>query len=54
MRLIDKIRFILNIFFLVATAATFFLWMTDSSLFFHAGIIALSTKFFEFILRFIN
>lgn len=54
MRTIDKIRYILNALFLVITAATFILWLTDSSLFLYAGATALTLKVFEFILRFVN
>ena len=54
MNTIYKIRYILNILFLIATVATFIMWLADSNLFFYAGITAMSFKFFEFILRFIN
>jgi hypothetical protein len=54
MRTIDKIRFILNILFLIATVVTIILWLTDSGMFFYAGVTALSLKAFEFILRFVN
>ena len=54
MRLIDKIRFILNALFLIATVVTIIMWVADSRSFFYIGIAALTFKVFEFILRFIN
>ncbi|MBR4988864.1 MAG: hypothetical protein IKY85_03005 [Bacteroidaceae bacterium] len=54
MRTIDRIRFILNVLFLIATVATFIMWLTDSGMFFYTGITALTLKGFEFILRFVN
>lgn len=54
MRTKEKIRLILNILFLLATAITLIMWMTDSSMFFYAGVTALSLKFFEYVIRFIN
>lgn len=54
MRLIDKIRYILNALFLIATVVTFIMWIADSGNFFYAGITALALKVFEFILRFVN
>lgn len=54
MRTIDKIRFILNALFLIATVVTIILWVADSRSFFYVGIAALTFKVFEFILRFIN
>jgi hypothetical protein len=54
MRTIDRIRFILNVLFLIATAATFIMWLTDSDMFFYTGVTALTLKGFEFILRFVN
>lgn len=54
MRTIDKIRYILNALFLIATVATIIMWVADSGLFFYAGITALTLKVFEFILRFVN
>lgn len=54
MRTIDKIRYILNILFLVTTVVTIIMWLADSSLFFYAGATALTLKVFEFILRFVN
>lgn len=54
MRTIDKIRFILNILFLIGAVVTIIMWLTDNGSFFYAGVIALTFKVFEFILRFIN
>ncbi len=54
MRTIDKIRYILNVLFLVSTVATFIMWVTDCNMFFYAGITALTLKVLEFILRFVN
>ena len=54
MRRIDKIRFILNALFLIATVVTIIMWVADSRSFFYIGIAALTFKVFEFILRFIN
>jgi hypothetical protein len=56
MRTIDKIRFALNILFLISTVATFILFLVDGdgNMYFHTGITALSLKVFEFILRFVN
>ena len=54
MRLIDKIRFILNILFLLGTVATIIMWLADSGSFFYIGFAALTFKIFEFILRFVN
>lgn len=54
MRTIDKIRYILNALFLIATVATVIMWVADSKSFFYIGVTALVCKVFEFILRFIN
>lgn len=54
MRIIDKIRFILNTLFLTATAATVIMYVADSKSFFYLGVAALTFKVFEFILRFVN
>lgn len=54
MRTIDKIRYILNALFLIATVATIIMWIADSKSFFYIGVAALSFKVFEFILRFVN
>lgn len=54
MKTIDKVRFILNILFLVATVATIIMWLTDSKSFLYIGAAALTLKVFEYILRFIN
>lgn len=54
MRTIDKIRYILNILFLVATVVTLVLWIADSNIFFYTGFTALTLKVFEFLLRFVN
>lgn len=54
MRPIDKIRYILNILFLVSTVVTIVMWLADSGMFFYAGATALTLKVFEFILRFVN
>ena len=54
MRTKEKIRLVLNILFLLASAITLIMWMTDSSMFFYAGVTALSLKFFEYVIRFIN
>jgi hypothetical protein len=56
MRTIDKVRFILNILFLIFTVITFIQFVTadDANLYFRTGVTALSLKVFEFILRFVN
>lgn len=54
MRTIDKIRYILNILFLIATIVTLVLWIADSNIFFYTGFTALTLKVFEFLLRFVN
>jgi Ca2+/Na+ antiporter len=56
MRTIDKIRFALNILFLIFTVITFILFLVDGDgdRYFYTGMAALSLKVFEFILRFVN
>lgn len=54
MRTIDRVRFILNILFLIATVVTIIMWVVDNDGFFYIGIAALTFKVFEFILRFVN
>lgn len=56
MRTVDKIRYILNILFLICTLVTFVLWMLDGSgnAFKVAGLSAMTFKIMEFILRFVN
>ena len=54
MRTIDKIRYILNALFLIATVVTVIMWAVDCKAFFYAGATALTLKIFEFILRFVN
>lgn len=55
MKKIDKIRYILNILFLVGTVVTIILYFcTDGGKpFFYAGFITIATKVFEYILRFV-
>ncbi|MBQ4063785.1 MAG: hypothetical protein IJC92_05885 [Bacteroidaceae bacterium] len=54
MNTIYKIRYILNVLFLVGAAATIILYfaMSGSSLFLYVGTIAMTCKMIEFILRF--
>ena len=56
MNTIDKIRYILNVLFLIGAAATFILFMFDKDgiEFKIAGMSALTMKIMEFILRFVN
>lgn len=56
MRTVDKIRYILNVLFLIGAAVTFILFMIDSngSAFVIAGMTAMALKIMEFILRFVN
>lgn len=56
MRTIDKVRYILNIAFLIGTVVTFILYFTcgKSPEFIYTGFTTLSLKVFEFILRFVN
>ena len=51
---INKIRFILNILFLIGALATLILYftMSGSVLFMYVGVAAMSCKMIEFILRF--
>ncbi|MBR3884081.1 MAG: hypothetical protein IKJ31_04915 [Bacteroidaceae bacterium] len=55
MKTIYKIRYILNILFLVCTVLTLIFYFTvdNNALFFYTGVVALSFKMVEFILRFI-
>lgn len=50
----DKIRFILNTLFLIGTVVTIILYFAVDSRepFFYAGVISLTLKMAEFILRF--
>jgi Ca2+/Na+ antiporter len=56
MRTVDKIRYILNILFLIGAVVTFVLFMIngDGNAFKFAGMVALTFKIMEFILRFVN
>ena len=56
MRTVDKIRYILNVLFLIGAAVTFILFMIDGngSSFVIAGMTAMALKIMEFILRFVN
>ena len=56
MRAVDKIRYILNVLFLIGAAVTFVLFMFngDGNAFKFAGVVALTFKIMEFILRFVN
>lgn len=56
MRAIDKIRYILNVLFLIGAAVTFVLFLVngDGNAFKYAGMVALTFKILEFILRFVN
>ena len=56
MRTVDRIRYILNVLFLIGAAVTFVLFMIDSSgnAFVFAGMTAVALKIMEFILRFVN
>lgn len=56
MRAVDKIRYILNVLFLIGAAVTFVLFMIngDGNAFKFAGVVALTFKIMEFILRFVN
>lgn len=51
---INKIRFILNILFLIGAVATFILYFATggSTLFMYVGLGAMTCKMIEFILRF--
>ena len=56
MRIVHKIRYILNVLFLIGAAVTFVLFMIDGtgSAFVVAGMTAMALKIMEFILRFVN
>ena len=56
MRTVDKIRYILNVLFLIGAAVTFVLFMIngDGNAFKFTGVVALTFKIMEFILRFVN
>ena len=56
MRTVDKIRYILNVLFLIGAAVTFVLFLLngDGNAFKIAGVAALAFKIMEFILRFVN
>jgi hypothetical protein len=56
MRTINKIRYILNLLFLIGTAVTFILFIgnSDGYGFKIAGGTAMTFKIMEFILRFVN
>ena len=56
MRTVDKIRYILNVLFLIGAAVTFVLFMLngEGNGFVIAGMTAMAFKIMEFILRFVN
>lgn len=56
MRAVDKVRYILNVLFLIGAAVTFILFVSnsDGSGFKYAGMTAMAFKIMEFILRFVN
>ena len=56
MRTVDKIRYILNILFLIGAAVTFilFIFNGDGNGFKYVGMTAMAFKIMEFILRFVN
>ena len=56
MRTVDRIRYILNVLFLIGAAVTFILFILDGddNSFKFAGMTALTFKIIEFILRFVN
>lgn len=56
MRTVNKIRYILNLLFLIGTAVTFVLFIgnSDGYGFKIAGGTAMTFKIMEFILRFVN
>ena len=56
MRTVNKIRYILNLLFLIGTAVTFILFIVNSDGygFKIAGGTAMTFKIMEFILRFVN
>ena len=55
MKITDKIRFFLNILFLIGVVATLLLYFIPDSreAFFYAGFTTLSIKVVDFILRFV-
>ena len=56
MRAVDKVRYILNVLFLIGAAVTFILFVSngDGNGFKYAGMTAMTFKIMEFILRFVN
>ena len=56
MRTVDKVRYILNVLFIIGAALTFILFMLDNNGtgFKIAGLSAITLKMMEFILRFVN
>jgi hypothetical protein len=56
MRTVDKIRYVLNVLFLIGAAVTFILFMLngEGNGFKIAGMTAMAFKIMEFILRFVN
>ena len=56
MRAVDKIRYILNVLFLIGAAVTFilFIFNMDGIEYKIAGMSALTMTIMEFILRFVN
>lgn len=56
MRAVDKIRYILNVLFLIGAVVTLVLFIIDDGSygFKIAGMTALTFKIMEFILRFVN
>jgi hypothetical protein len=56
MRTVDKIRYFLNVLFLIGAVVTFVLLFIDSdgNSFKYAGMAAMTFKIMEFILRFVN
>ncbi|MBR5477211.1 MAG: hypothetical protein IKV19_02060 [Bacteroidaceae bacterium] len=56
MRTVDKIRYILNVLFLIGAAVTFVMFLVDGqgNGFVIAGMTAMALKIMEFILRFVN
>lgn len=55
MKTTDRIRYILNILFMIGVVITIILYVITgkSEMFFYAGFISLALKIFEFILRFV-
>lgn len=56
MRTVDKVRFILNVLFLIGAVATLIIYLTSGKCptFMYIGFTTLAIKIFEFILRFVN